>query len=154
MITRIVAVTVLWIGCISDDPVATTDSGSVIMTDILHIDQGCIIGASECNGEGGLKRCVSGKWEINACKDLCAKEGAQVVGCGPNENGDICICLPYASFWEVCGARECGPGLMCRMITMAQGVCTRQCCEMKGMPCGFPPCPAGFWCAMGICEHD
>lgn len=152
---RVVVIsTILFVGCSFDNHKPDTDGGPTVKGDTLQIDQECLTGSSKCDGEGGLKYCVDGRWTVEDCEDLCSRSGGQAIGCGPNGANDICICLPHAGFWEVCGDRKCGLGLICRMYTLHQGVCTRQCCEMKGMPCAFPSCPTGFWCGMGLCERN
>jgi hypothetical protein len=139
--------------CACSDLPIPLDSGPVPAADLMAADISCPEGATVCEGDDSIRVCAFGRWDTSGCDRLCAKEGSYSIGCKRSGDKDACVCVPYAGFWEPCGARLCETGLVCRMVTVAQGICTQRCCERQHDPCDWPPCPSGYWCGFAnLCE--
>jgi hypothetical protein len=140
--------------CACSDSATAPDFGLVHTADLMVTDAACREGEAVCDGEDSIRVCSFGRWDTSECERLCAKEGSYSIGCKRSGDKDACVCVQYAKFWELCGARLCGSGLVCRMVTLAQGICTQKCCERPHDPCNWLPCPAGYWCGFaGLCAR-
>jgi hypothetical protein len=151
MMSRRMAILPLALAACSGGSVAAQDA-SGIRPDSKGTESGCLAGATACDGAESIALCVRGGWEVLRCDALCVD--GRSLGCGRLDDADTCLCVRRAGFGEVCGwAVECEAGLVCHMVTLAQGICAKRCCDRP--PCAWPMCPSGNWCGpAGLCERS